>query len=238
MEAIVDIDCDFAPAFDIQAVQEPAKAAYVDRYPTVRNRFLREVTIQQKAEGEIDPSFRQGLRGYMYLQEDGKQLIQVRTNGFSFNRLAPYSSFDDYLPEIIRTWGLFRDVTKPVQVNVIRLRYINRIELPITDGKVELEDFFKVAPKLPEEDRLSFTGFLNRYDAVEDDTGFQVSVVLATEPPQAHLRPLIFDNAATAVNPIDPSDLSRIEAILRALRALKNRVFRNTLSEQCLELFQ
>jgi len=111
-------------------------------------------------------------------------LTKVRMQGFSFNRLAPYTSLDDYLPEIERTWGLFASIASPVQIRVVRLRYINRILLPLTNGRVELEDYLKVGPRLPDEDRLRFAGFLNQYAAVEIDTGHQVNIVLTSQPPE------------------------------------------------------
>ena len=80
-------------------------------------------------------SIKHGVQALQFLQDDERQLVQVRVQGFSFNRLAPYTSLDDYLPEIKRTWGLYVDLVKPVQVRQIRVRYINRILLPMTERR-------------------------------------------------------------------------------------------------------
>ena len=72
-------------------------------------------------------SVRRGIQALQFLHADEKQLVQVRAQGFSFNRLAPYTSLDDYLPEIERTWHLFVGLASPVQIRVVQLRYINRI---------------------------------------------------------------------------------------------------------------
>lgn len=66
-----------------------------------------------------------------FLKNDEKQLVQIRPQGYSFNRLAPYGGFDEYLPEIERAWRLFVDIVMPLQVKLIRLRYINRFLLPM-----------------------------------------------------------------------------------------------------------
>lgn len=249
VEAIVDIECDFAPGYDVKALEEPARTEFAADYPTLRHRFLHELRISANAEGGPDHSARQALNSLMLLKEDEKQLVQIRATGYSFNRLAPYLSFDAYLPEIRQTWDLFRMIAKPVQVTGVNLRYINRIVLPTRqDGNVELDDYFRVGPRLPDEEQLIFTGFLNQYTAVEHDTRHQVKVVLSTTEPQQLLAtessraedgtPVIFDNTAAAMASLDPKDWKSLEAILRSLRGLKNRVFKNTLTEHCLSLFQ
>ena len=119
--------------------------------------------------------------------------MQVRAQGYSFNRLAPYTSMDDYLPEIERTWNLFLKLMSPVQLRVVRLRYINRILLPLTNGQVELEQYLKMNLR-PADDKLTMTGFLNQYAAVEKETGHEVNVVVTSQPPENDRLPIIFDN--------------------------------------------
>jgi len=68
-----------------------------------------------KREDNDDPqvSIRGGVDAFQFLSEDKKQLVQLRRGGFSFNRLIPYISLDDYLGEVSRTWALFVDVVRP-----------------------------------------------------------------------------------------------------------------------------
>lgn len=238
VEAVVDIECDFKPGHNLNVLEEPARQRFSDSYPKVRPQFLQELQIQLKENEPVTQSKRQGIQAFQFLKDDEKQLVQVRSTGYSFNRLAPYTSFDDYLPEIRRTWNLYREIAEPIQIKVVRVRYINRIRLPSTDGRVELDDYFRLGPRLPDEERLTMTGFLNQYVAVEADTGHQVTTVLTGQQPEADFVPIIFDNAAAAMSVLDPEDWERLEATLGALRALKNRVFRNTLSDKCLHLFQ
>lgn len=88
------------------------------------------------------------IQALQFLQDDEKQLVQVRAQGFSFNRLASYTTLDDYLAEIQSVWELFTGLASPVQIRTIRLRYINRILLPLTNGSVELEDYFEIGSSL------------------------------------------------------------------------------------------
>lgn len=240
VEAVLDIDCDFKPDQKLKYLETSARKRLLDQYPKTRTRVMQQVQIEAKDSGPVSHSVQQGeLQAFQFLHEDEKQLVQVRVEGYSFNRLAPYASFDDYLPEIRRTWNLYREIASPIQVRSLRLRYINRIYLPLVAGGVQLDDYFKVGPRLPDEDRLKLTGFLNQHTAIEADTGHQVTTIFTAQRVENDRLPIIFDNTviAAAVSVV-PEDWDRLEATLKSLRALKNHVFRNTLTDKCLSLFQ
>jgi uncharacterized protein (TIGR04255 family) len=78
---------------------------------------------------------------------------------FSFNRLAPYTTLDDYLPEIERAWLLYVDLVSPVQIRVIRLRYINRMLLPMPANQLDLDEFLEIGPRVPDEEKLVCLAF-------------------------------------------------------------------------------
>jgi uncharacterized protein (TIGR04255 family) len=238
VEAVLDIECDLPPGLQIAELEERALNVFRDSYPKLRTQLLQEHQIAMKP-GELPAlSIRHGVQALQFLQDDERQLVQVRVQGFSFNRLAPYTSLDDYLPEIKRAWGLYVDLLNPVQVRQIRVRYINRILLPMTERRVDLDHYFTVAPHLPDEDRLELVGFLNQHVAVETATGNQVSTVLTAQPPEDNWLPVIFDNSAVNSEPCEPDNWSRISERIQALRVLKNHVFMRTLTTPCLALFQ
>jgi len=179
VEAVLDIDCDLPPGQEIAKLEASAKKRFSDRYPTVRTVFIQQHEIQAKPDSEAKMLIRRGIQAFQFMQKDEKQLVQVRAQGFSFNRLAPYSSLDDYLSEIERTWRLYLTLSSPVQARVVRLRYINRMMLPAAQGRLELNDYLKISPRLPEEDKLTFLGFLNQYAAEDAATGNQANIVMA-----------------------------------------------------------
>ena len=158
IEAVLDIDCDMPPGREVAKLEQPAFEILRDHYPKLRTALVQMHQIEAQGDNPPKMLVRHAIQGFQFLHEDEKQLVQVRAQGFSFNRLAPYTSLDDYLPEIERTWRLFISVVAPVQIRTVRLRYINRILLPMPDSKVELEDYLKIGPRLPDEDRLTFTG--------------------------------------------------------------------------------
>ena len=238
VEAVLDIDCDLPPNPDLAALKALAEKHLHDTYPVVRERFIQETQVEAKTGEAPKVSTRQGLLALQFLAGDEKQLVQLRPQGYSFNRLAPYSSLDDYLPEIERTWNLFVQIIGPLQVRVIRLRFINRILLPTVNGSVNLEDYLKLGPRLPDEENLTFTGFFTQQSAMEPATGNAVNTTMATQPIEADKLPIILDIEAHYAGNIEPTDWPQLARRIQSLRRLKNLVFKNSLTEPCLNLFQ
>lgn len=240
VEAVIDIECDLPPDMKIEELGKRAGEAFQLEYPKVQPRFLFEHHFEAKPDSETPPktSTRRGIDGFLFKKEDEKQLVQVRRQGFSFNRLKPYSTLEEYLPEVERTWRVFSNFAKPVKVKAVRLRYINRLEIPLTGEKVILDDFFLLGPRLPDEDNLAFVGFLNQHLAVEQVTGNFVQIILTTEKSGEYALPVIFDIATWSEKPAEPDDWPELCARIDSLKNLKNRVFFNTLTEKCLLLFQ
>ena len=240
VEAVIDVDCDLPAGFDLAGLETAARAQFEPRYPKSQTLFSQEHLIQAAAQGASPKlTSRLSVQAFQYRQEDGKQLVQVRAQGFSFNRLAPYTGLDEYLPEIERTWRIYVDLVSPIQIRGVRLRYINRIFVPLAAGKVELDEFLKIGPRLPDEEHLSLSGFLTQQAAREKGTGFQVNLVLTAEAPENEKLPIILDIAVASNATIESiTDWPSIARPIQQLRALKNRIFLNTLTEKCLDLFR
>jgi len=242
VEAVVDIDCDMAAVTDVEALDAAAFAALESEYPKKRRRMLSEHQISALPDQPPTVTSSQGLQALQYLSVDEKQLVQFRTSGFSFNRLAPYTSLDDYIAEIERAWQIFVAIAKPVVCRTVRLRYINRILLPIEDDRVDLDVYLKLGPKLPDEASLSFVGFFNQHSVAERATDNQANIVFATQVPTPGLEagrlPIIFEIEAFRTVSCDPDDWKAISGTIGSLRDLKNRIFKNSLTDKCLNLFR
>jgi len=238
VEAVVDIDCDMPATFDLAGIEVLARDAFRSHYPTLGMAFVEHHHFMAAEEQPPVHSAQRAVQAFQFRSADKKQLVQVRSQGFSFNRLTPYANLEEYLPEIERAWRIFLGLALPVNIRAIRLRYINRIFLPLKMGEVQLDDFLKIAPRLPDELKLTFAGFLNQHAAVEGPTGHRVNIVLASELGDGKWLPVIFDNTVEARGPSGPDDWEWILGKIEALRELKNRVFREALTDKCLDLFR
>ena len=105
--------------------------------------------------------------GFSLTSEDGKQVFQVRLDGFAMIRLAPYASWDPFRDEARRLWNNYRESTHPVKVDRMAVRYVNRLELPLplVDFKEYLRTVPEVSPDLPQ----SLAGFFMQLNIPELD---------------------------------------------------------------------
>ncbi len=243
IEAIIDIDCDMPPEFEVGNHVDQVLETFGKDYPDLKKRYQHSGELAGKLD---DPS---GLHLsktsvniqallLQHRQEKEKQLIQVRQNGFSFNRLAPYSSLNDYLSEIERTWTLFAENFSPLLVRRIGLRYINRLFLPLENGKLELDDYLNVGPKLPQGSHLKFAGFVHQQKLIDSDTGGMANIVLTTQPEEKGKLPIIFDIGTTKEISFEPTEWKQVEPLIKSLRVLKNHIFFDSITEKCQCLFQ
>ncbi len=238
VEAVLDIECDLPPSPEFTALEMPARDCFRVEYPNFQIQYMDEVEFEIKVGEPPNTLRRRGIHAFQFLSADEKQVVQIRRQGYSFNRLARYSGLDDYLPEIERTWGLFVGLACPIRIRSVRLRYINRLSLPRREGLVELNDYLRIGPRLPDELGLTFVGFLNQHSAVETETGHEVNIVLTSEPGELEVHPVIFDITVVSPTSTEPEDWPFILSRIQSLRTLKNRIFRDTLTEECLKLFQ
>lgn len=238
VEAVLEVTCDLPPSTDLQRFQDVAKEQLRTVYPKARRQTVQSHEFRKEGEKPPEVSIRQEVGALLFVAEDERQVIQFRREGYSFNRLAPYGSLDEYLPEIERTWEIFRKIVEPIQVRRIGLRFINRLPLPTINGRVELNEYLKISPQLPDEETLEFIGFVNQHSAIEKDTGNQVNITLVMQPLEGQTLPIIFDIDAFRMVALSPKDWPAIRSIVDALRILKNQVFKRTLTEKCLNLFQ
>lgn len=247
IEAVIDVDCDPPLGFDLAALEGVARARFGDRYPKFGTQVIPLPVAEANVGAPPHISFQSALQALQFRQEDEKQLVQIRLQGFSFNRLAPYSSLDDYLPEIERTWRLYVDLVAPVQMRAIRLRYINRIVLPMVANTIDFDEFLKIGRGFPDQDKLVFSGLFIQQTAIEKDTGAEVNLVLRGQTPKVEtlaVNPkvetleVILDITVAAAVRSEETDWANMQPVVASLRRLKNRIFAGTLTIKCMELFQ
>jgi uncharacterized protein (TIGR04255 family) len=81
-----------------------------------------------------------GFQGYFWKTSDEKTIVQFRVDGFTFNRLRPYTSWTELFPQALDLWHLYSRVSRPEVITRLAVRYINRIPLPA--GVTDFSDLF------------------------------------------------------------------------------------------------
>jgi uncharacterized protein (TIGR04255 family) len=241
VEAIVDLDCELPPGMNLADLETSARDSLRDGYPQLQKRLLQQVQIRQQGDAAPEHALSDGeLDTLLFRSEDNRQLTQFRRSGYSFNRLAPYEGMDVYLPEIKRTWENYCAIARPLRIGKVGLRTVNRIALPLNaEGGVELETYLKTGPRLPNVPgrALSFTGFLNQHQVVDPGSGHQANIALAIEGKKEGKLILILDIDVFDLRPREHLEWTEIVPVIQSLRNLKNELFFNILTKECLNLY-
>ncbi len=186
-------------------------------------------------ESESAPTFmRQGWLGVRATESDGLQIAQFKADGFSFSRLAPYESWDQFRTEALRLWEIHRSLSESTEIARIGVRFINRLEVPI-DG-LEFGDYFRGFPDNPGD--LPTAEFLYQDSMGVPGHPYIVKLARTFQLPQADnatTLSLLLDIDAFCPEPC-PVEVCRMEERLADLHWLNNRVFFDTLTKKALEL--
>jgi uncharacterized protein (TIGR04255 family) len=234
-EALIDLRADLAPGVRTDDLAEFHRLI-ASTYPESKNRMSFSGSFGFGPDGNAHVSVPPGQHtGFMCWSGDRLQAAQARLDGFTLNRLHPYTHWAQFSTEAKALWTQYVRVAKPTAVVRVALRYINRIELP---NQADPKDFFRTLPVLPTGFPQSIGGLLLRLE-LPVQTGRTSVVTMATEQadPGAEKRTWILDIDVGQQGHFEPSG-SEIWTILEELRTLKNKVFFESLTPTALGAYK
>jgi uncharacterized protein (TIGR04255 family) len=214
-----------------RAALEPVLHA---QYPHVELRQRAGLSLELKDGPSIPRAEQPVPYGCFFKSDDGSRIVQARVDGLTYNRLAPYDSWDEMLPEGLRLWELYRAVAQPTSVTRVAVRYINALSLPTG----ELARYLTAPPVVPEGVSASLEGFLTRV-VLEQPDGVRAVVTQALEP-----TPNV-DGTSSVILDIDvfrvgafPTNVSDLTPELDRLRTIKNTLFFSFVTTATVDLFR
>jgi uncharacterized protein (TIGR04255 family) len=112
-------------------------------------------------------------RRMQFLREDERALVQVAPDFLSVNHFKPYSKWENFKQLIIKALEAYRQVNDPRGVRRLGLRYINQINIP--EEQVEIEDYLRAVPKIPNPIPQTFAAWVQRVEVpFEEECGLLV----------------------------------------------------------------
>ena len=234
-EALVDLKVNL-PTTSTLDVLASFHEAIKDRYPNKRERISWKGGVQIKGGRAevIEPQG--GPDGYFFTSLDGKQIVQARLDGFTFNRLKPYDRWESFREEARELWKLYVRVAGPKEITRAALRYINRIEipLPMRDFKDYIVTVPEIAPDLPQ----GLERFLMQLSIPMPEIDATAVITETIEPVTDPTKlPLIFDIDVFKQASFDV-DGEKVWEAFEQLHDLKNDVFFKSITDKAKELFQ
>jgi uncharacterized protein (TIGR04255 family) len=234
IEGLVDIRVRLPESFEVNSLAhiDPAITA---AYPGLQTLWVHEGKLKfSHEEGFVGEASSPSTHGYRRLSQDKLNIAQFRRDGFTFSRLKPYRSWDRLFTEAMRLWKAYVETSDPHGVTRMATRFINRLELPFG---VELEEFLKSAPPVPDELPQGLASFVVKYTSEVPDEKLRCNVTISTDQGSSlNSYPVIFDiDCFFHDQDLAAQDYNRIEEAFLKLRAMKNAIFFSTLTPKALE---
>lgn len=235
VEALLDIRVTLPGAPSYKTL-EPFAHLVAEKYPSRRERHQVLAQWQTTPQGEITHSGSRTPVGYLLTSADGTEVVQARTDGFSFSRLEPYTSWHEVKAEAKRLWEAYIEVASPDVATRLALRYINRIPLPLPIP--DFAEYVTTGPTIAADLPQSLSNFF--FNATIPIPEMDMVVVISETIEQVtddEKLPLIFDIDASSSVPMEPAD-SAIWKKFDELCELKDKVFFSSVTDKALELFK
>ena len=230
-EAIIDLKVKARDGWTLPMV-EKVRVGEEAAYPGTRQTAIAQELVEV---GErVAASATQQQTGFAFVSADQKQVFQARLDGFTFNRLAPYESWEPFRNEAQRLWAVYRERLEPAAVTRLAVRYINRFDLP--GATVEMKEYFRTAPEISPDLPQVMNGFFMRVQIPQDDLGGQLLINQTIIPPA---RPGVV-SVALDINLFRDGDVPGDEAVIwqffERLHRRKNEVFEACITDRTREL--
>ncbi|MBF0537787.1 MAG: TIGR04255 family protein [Nitrospirae bacterium] len=175
VEALIDIRAKVSSACDINKL-EVFYDSVKEQYPEKHEHMTSGFEIHQAKDVK---HLNTNVIGYRYLSADKKQVVQTKLDGFTFSRLYPYERWGNLRDEAKKLWSIYLNVAEPELISRIALRYINSIKLQMP---VNLEDYFKTPPSVPEGLPQTLNGYFYRISIYNEQVDANAIITQALEP--------------------------------------------------------
>ena len=209
-------------------------------YPTLQVQFHNQVSYQLRpssVETSEPAKAISSWHGLAFHSADKLKIAQCQRDGFSFSRLAPYERWEVFEGEALQLWEKYCNLTKPVEIERIGVRFINRIEIDSKGG--DLSYYLVNAPRSWDSFPVPFAGFMHSDTFSVPDTNYLIHVIRALQPGDTiSVKPAIILDTDIFTQTPQKVDEALVKAKLAEIRWLKNKIFFASLSPGLLESFK
>lgn len=143
VEAIIDIQVggdEVIRIEDVAVLADTLQGEFPARLPM--HRF--QMGLQVAPDG---PSFSNEQETLGYRLDRPGRVLQLKTNGYTYSHLAPYSDWPTFSGEAEKYWRLYWRDLRPKQAVRLAVRIINRVPLP--SGDFSLDSCLNLYPSIP-----------------------------------------------------------------------------------------
>jgi uncharacterized protein (TIGR04255 family) len=182
--------------------------------------------------GEVRPKAEQKLSGYRLSTADGTLASNVSLASIATSKLAPYEGWEDLIKEARSNWEMWLKIADWRPISRIGVRYINRIDIPVSGPRIQLEDYITFQPRVPPSLDTGIIHFaMNTVVPLGQDNLMLVLNAGSTPSPIIGYQSLILDLDLSRELDL-PSNDTDLWVFINTMRARKNEVFEACITDR------
>ena len=231
-EAVFDIRVTTVLNQDITSYENLGKA-FLQGYPKEEKviKVVGAINVSQEKQNVLSTPT---VLGSIFSNESGSRKIQIRKDGFTFNMLRPYTKWEDFSSQAFHYWRIYKENVRPLSVNRIALRYVNKIDLPLKD--LDFDHYFKNVPKIPEGLPQIFNGFFLQMQIPCDTTsGINANITQTFQNQGSESIPFLLDIDVFKI--IVDDTKADLNTEFEKIRNFKNLIFERAITDKTRSLF-
>lgn len=233
IEALLNFQANASAGWKSEAIRTQMAAKWVVHTEIQELRPF-QVKFVHTPQGELPPEVcAPETEGFIFRSKQEPTVHQVRRDGYTFSRLAPYETWESLEESALRGWAEYQDVLKPEELHSVSARFINQLKFPANGFR--LGRYFTTPPTPPPQLDWQFHGFVNQAQFAIPGSP---CVVCSTLTPAFDAVPgqtlsFILDVEIILKEPL--SMLGReLKDVLSEMRRLKNLAFFGLLTEEAI----
>lgn len=208
-------------------------------YPVAEDFNLFQHTVQAGALGTASVQVQGGLFGIRFRNKKGTQVAHFTPTGLVLNWVKPYPGYAKCIAVAKELWKVYAKYYNPISVETVSMRYIDRIQIPLTGGTVNLSEYISIGVAVPNIDGLSVSGFNQTTEYQKAPENIRTRVNLATMNQVDEVLPVLLDHEAfiDLKGQKDRSDKAIWPAFNKA-HQWSTQFFHGSLTPKCIDLFK
>lgn len=174
--------------------------------------------------------------GYRYDRTNGTQTLLVRRNGMSLSILKNYTTWEALKEAANDLWTEYLRLSGSVQVDRLAVRYINAIEMTVSD---DTDEYLTAGPRIPEKLPQILNSFFQRVEIpfLKEKATAIITQASGDRPPEGSSnREAILDIDVFCSGTFDGASPG-IWITLDNLRDIANRSFFSSITKQVLDSY-
>ena len=164
-EAVIDISIEPPEGFDLGSSKQLFVDAFKPAYSFKDSVHKKEFQISLKKDDHKTVTS-QHLDRHRFIDPTEKNIIQVKNNGFSFSRLAPYEKWEVFSAEAKKNWEIYRALLEINKITRLAVRYINKIDIPTS---ADFNLYLRTYPEISKSMSQGISSFFMQVQLPQDD---------------------------------------------------------------------